>query len=103
MNDERIKHFDQLGDLVLELRTYPTGSDFGKIADSGLTILKRIVNILKVSPEYEHGLQKVADVEVILKSAKDDFYLSGNDLNQLEKNYSQFRFNSLAGKHVNIF
>jgi hypothetical protein len=102
MNDERIKYFDQLGDLILELRTYPSGADFGKLAESGITILERIVNILKASQEYEHGLQRVADIKAILKSANDDFYLSMDALNQLEKDYFTLRIISRAGKHVNI-
>ena len=102
MSDERIKYFDELGDLVLSIELHAPGSDLGGLAANGLGILKKIVKILESSPNYEHGLQRVPDVEVFLENLRDDFRISEEELKILKKNYSWFRGNSHAGRHSRI-
>lgn len=99
MTDDRIKYFDELGDLILRVDPQTSGPELGKLAENGLIILNKIVKLLDDAKDPEHGLQRVPDVEVLLEAMRDDYHISEEDFKRLMKNYCWFRYNSHAGSH----
>jgi hypothetical protein len=102
MKDELFKYFDELGDLILRIDPQAPGQDLGNLAGNGLGILEKITKILNGSRDYEHGMQRIPDVEGILEEIYDDYRISKEDLEKLKRNYCWLRYNSHAGEHNDI-
>lgn len=98
MKDNRNDVFNKLAEEIKDLISFDSGPELGQIAENALKILQNIVEILNSSPVYEHGLQRVADRQANLESARDDFRLSEHHLESLQENYRRLRMNSGAGK-----
>ncbi len=99
MNDNRIEEFDKLGDEIQNLILSAPGPIFGEMAGNALKTLQNIVGILNSSGNYEHGLQRVPDVQLNLEYARDDFHLSVSHIESLKENYRRLRMNSGAGRY----
>lgn len=99
MNDDLINEFDNLGDEIQHLISTAPGSEFGEIAGNALGTLQKINIILNSTGRYEHGLQRIPDVQANLESARDDFALNTDHIQTLSENYRKLRINSGAGKH----